>query len=151
MYSSVCSSGCKVSCSKSSASSESWCGPRRDLCDPFCDNGAFPLLERLKIKVLDKHHKVYAYSDTFGNTQMCHCKLAALYNNQVSHICTSFLTLARRPGDLSRLSDLLGDLDLLELPLLLGDLVELRRRSVFVAELELDDLVPPLDFIALGR
>ena len=85
---------------------------------------------------------------------MCHCKLtklAALYNNQVSHICTSFLTLARRPGDLSRLSDLLGDLDLLELPLLLGDLVELRRRSVFVPELELDDLVPPLDFMALVR
>ena len=40
---------------------------------------------------------------------------------------------------------------MLVLPLLLGDLVELRRRSVFVAELVLVDWVPPppLDFIVL--
>ena len=37
---------------------------------------------------------------------------------------------------------------MLVLPLLLGDLVELRRRSVFVAELVLVDWVP-LDFIVL--
>ena len=66
----------------------------------------------------------------------------------------TLLTLARRPaGDLSRcLSALLGDFDLLELPLLLGDLVELRRRSAFVAEFVLVDWVPPpppLDFIVL--
>ena len=46
------------------------------------------------------------------------------------------LTLARRLGDLS---DLPGDLDLLEFScLLLGSLVELRRLSVFVVELKLD-------------